>query len=503
VSRRTYDTPESFFDADTRVVDIDAELVALAAQDDDFSSSTTAVTKDAVYTNFEVDPDARTRVAQGSNPPMPLHAAMTAPMPKVDPTRVRLVNPDSLRHTGPTSIRRLPAPAHPPIEPTQIKQLEGARRTVDDESTELRPMTKPAGPYCPVGAPQLAAYQIVRQIALGGMGIVYEAYHRGSGQRVAVKYMRRAAAQKHDLVQRFLAEAVAASRIEHPGVAEIYDYGHDDGGIPYLVMEYLDGECLAERLGRGPLSPGEFVTISRQIAHILEAAHRAGIVHRDLKPDNVFLMAGPGPLAIKVLDFGVAKFQANDLFLRATQAGQMLGTPYYMSPEQCAGAPIDHRSDVYALGCVMYQMLTGRVPFSGNIVAVVTGHRRETPTPIASLNPMIPEALIGLIESMMAKPADDRPQHMVEVTAALDIVINGPPPARDDSQFFRQRRDSRHPKPNMVDTIDSTPGIPLFDSTAGDPTYSGRTRGRAAAIGVSLGLILVAVAAASIWLASL
>ena len=496
----------SFFDAETRVVEIDADLAGYC-DSDDFSGMTTAVSEDApAYPRFEdAPPEAKTTLAKGSNPPVPIHAAMTAQMPQIEATQVRLVNPDNEpRFTGPTNVVNVDvAPPEPAVSKTEISSLEGADAPTDHESTELRPMTQPSGPYCPVGAPQLAAYQIVRQLAVGGMGIVYDAYHRVTGQRVAVKYMRRAAAQKHELVQRFLAEAIAASRIDHPGVADVYDYGHCDNGVPYLVMEYLEGECLAERLGRGPLSPAEFVSISKQIALILEAAHRAGIIHRDLKPDNVFLMAGNGPLEVKVLDFGVAKFQTNDLYLRATQAGQMLGTPYYMSPEQCSGTQIDPRSDVYSLGCVMYQMLTGRVPFSGNIIAVVTGHRKETATPIASLNTMIPERLINLIEATMAKSPDDRPQTMSDVAAALDVVTSGPPPRAVEPSVSRERRDSRHPKPNMVDTIDSTPGIPLRQSSYNERRPVERQGRKSWGVAIALVSILAAAAGASIWLSQL
>jgi serine/threonine-protein kinase len=223
------------------------------------------------------------------------------------------------------------------------------------------------------------------------------------------------------------------------------------------------------------------MAISKQIAFILEAAHRAGIIHRDLKPDNIFLLDGGDLPRIKVLDFGVAKFRHNDLFLRTTKTGQMLGTPYYMSPEQCAGTGIDNRSDVYALGCVMYQMLTGRVPFAGNLIAVVTGHRRETPTPIAALNHTVPEPLIELIDQMMAKDIEQRPQSMAYVATALDMAAATPLP-RSPTEVRSPSRST--PRMKLAETINSM----------------GENQRRAVRLGYPLALLLVMVAAVSAWL---
>ena len=354
----------------------------------------------------------------------------------------------------------------------------------DDEVT----MVAPRGlPTALPGAPSLPGYDLIREIGGGGMSLVYEGIHRTSGCRVAIKYMRQSCAVQPELVQRFLAEAVAASHLTHPGAADVFDYGHDRDGVPYLVMEYLDGESLTERLGRGPLAPAELVAIVKAVAEVAQAAHDIGIVHRDLKPDNIFLATGPGPARVMLLDFGVAKFRSPDIYARTTQAGQVLGTPHYMAPEQCAGAEIDARTDVYALGCVMYQMLTGRVPFGGDIVGVIAGHMNATPPSIGDLNPDVPLELIKLVESMMSKSADDRPSSMTEIVDAIDVAAaSAVAPRLGPGEVAKLESASRRCLADIGNTINTSPGL-------AKPRHH---RG----LGLMLSLILAAASSASIWL---
>jgi len=383
--------------------------------------------------------------------------------------------PVSSRAPEPTMlnpIERVPRSKQPTPVPVSYERFEAAPQA---ERTELRPTTMPAGPYCAVNAPELAEYQITREIASGGMGIVYEAFHRSSNKRVAVKYMREVSAMQAKLVKRFLGEGIAASRIDHPGVAEVYDYGHDNDGVPYLVMEYLEGENLGDRLKRGSLSDHEFLAIAQQLVDILAASHDHGIVHRDLKPDNIFLVEGD-LIHVNLLDFGVAKFLDDQHLLNATSEGQVLGTPYYMSPEQCVGTTVDARSDIYSLGCVFYQMLAGKVPFPGNIFDVIIGHRQNQPLPLTSLRAHLPPALTQLINAMMAKSADDRPGDMDSLAVSLASIASGnhgPVPlassksTRRSPQTRGQKRRQTHARFHSKETPRRSRLLPLtFAATA-------------------------------------
>ncbi len=274
----------------------------------------------------------------------------------------------------------------------------------------------------------LGKYTVDRELGAGGMGVVYVAHHERLGQKVAVKVVNPELSKNHEVVQRFFAEAVAATRVKHSGIIQVFDYGEDAAsGSAYFVMEYLEGESLAERLARQPpLSVDELVMIGKMIADTLAAAHGAGIVHRDLKPDNVFLVPDRmmmGGARVKVLDFGVAKLAAENLQLSLkTRTGSMLGTPYYMSPEQSRGAgEVDHRSDIYSLGCVLFEMACGRVPFPGQGLGEVLGAHQHVPPPAPrTINPSVPPWLEQAILSMLAKSAEARPQTMEDVIALLD-----------------------------------------------------------------------------------
>jgi serine/threonine-protein kinase len=225
------------------------------------------------------------------------------------------------------------------------------------------------------------------------MGAVYLAEHRSIGRKVAVKVLLPQASANAELVRRFFHEAKATTEIRSPHIVDILDFGQLDDGTSYLVMEWLEGRTLASALrSDGPFAPMRAARIVRQIAKALAAAHTRGIVHRDLKPDNVFLVAtDDDPEHVKVLDFGIAKLTTID---GQTQAGALLGTPYYMSPEQCEGRPVDARADVYSLGVIAYELLVGRPPFSGRTLGeLILGHLQTPPPSLRAAVPSLPDGV--------------------------------------------------------------------------------------------------------------
>jgi eukaryotic-like serine/threonine-protein kinase len=269
-------------------------------------------------------------------------------------------------------------------------------------------------------------HRITQLLGEGGMGAVYLAEHPFMGRKAAIKVLRREFAEDPGLVERFMNEARAANAIRHPNIIDIIDVGRMPSGIPYLMMEFLEGESLADRIRRGKLGIPEAMDVILQTTGALAAAHGKGIVHRDLKPDNLFLIpddSAPGGIRVKVLDFGIAKLRA-DLSggMAKTQAGSLMGTPPYMSPEQCRGITeeIDHRTDVYAMGVILYELLCGAPPFvSAGWGEVVLAHLTKAPAPPRSKNADIPEALEAVILRALAKSADERFGSASEMRAAL------------------------------------------------------------------------------------
>src|SRR3954470_23800021 len=285
----------------------------------------------------------------------------------------------------------------------------------------------------------LGQYRVTGTIGHGGMGIVYAAEHSLLGKPAAVKVLRSELSQKQEVVARFFNEARAATAIRHPGIIEVYDFGWTRDGAAYLVMEFLEGETLARRSARMAIRWPAVLAIARQIAGALAAAHAKGIVHRDLKPENVFLVADPevpGAERIKLLDFGVAKLAADTSPTQTvTQTGTVIGTPAYMAPEQCRGVAIDHRADLYALGCVMYELCCGRPPFRGEGPGDVLAAHIYMPVPaMATANAPVPEAVEALVRRLLAKAPGDRLQTAEEVIFAIDAangeqtITMDPPP---------------------------------------------------------------------------
>ena len=270
------------------------------------------------------------------------------------------------------------------------------------------------------------SYRAVRVVGRGGMGVVYAAEHPLLGSQAVVKQLRPELSAQRDVIERFFNEARAASRIKHPGIVSIFDFGYSEDGTAYFVMEYLDGESVAARLARGPVPEAHAVRLARQIAGALAAAHEAGIVHRDLKPDNVFLVpdeAVAGGERAKILDFGIAKLGGDvGEGVAVTRTGALLGSPLYMSPEQCRGTgEVDARADIYALGCLLFAMVTGRPPFLGQGVGEIIGkHIYEQPPRPRELVPALSAALDAVILRALEKDPARRHASMRAFASALE-----------------------------------------------------------------------------------
>ena len=264
-------------------------------------------------------------------------------------------------------------------------------------------------------------YVLGEKMAQGTFGVVFAARDRHLDREVAIKLLNPAHAMNHDIVQRFVQEARAAARITHPGIVTMFDCGMIDGGA-YIAMELLHGESLTARLQRcRRLAPAVAIEIAHQLACALAAAHDARVLHRDLKPENIYLVPDPAVASgerVKVLDFGLAKLDNG-----TTRIDSVFGTPRYMSPEQCRSAKqIDHRTDIYALGCILFELVTGRTPYEGSLRELVEGHKRA-PIPRASAFSLeVTPALDDLIHQMLQKDPAHRPQSMAAVQRMLKSV---------------------------------------------------------------------------------
>ena len=277
---------------------------------------------------------------------------------------------------------------------------------------------------------RIGKYEIRQKLGQGGFGILYSAHDAELGRDIAIKFLRPEHAFRTQVVQRFLQEARAAARISHPGIVTVFESGQVNGtdtradGTVYIAMELLAGDTLANRLHRGGRMPyGMAIGFCRQMATALAAAHQAGIVHRDLKPQNVFIVSDPsvvGGERIKILDFGIAKLVDDMGSAINTHSMLMLGTPMYMSPEQCkSSAKVDQRSDIYSLGCMLFEMVCGKPPFAGDSGELIAKHQLVTPPSVRSLVPELPPVLDQIITAMLAKNPDERPQTM---SAVLDLL---------------------------------------------------------------------------------
>jgi serine/threonine-protein kinase len=359
----------------------------------------------------------RPRVAGASAPPPPPRVIATGAQPRLTPTPAPQRFSDTMAAAGQPA---LPPPA--PVEPAVASN--------DTAPTGEPALASPSSdPY--VGTTIAERYKVLSKLGEGGMGVVYLAEHVFIEKRVALKILSEDFARKADLVARFMQEAKAASKIGHEHIVDITDFGETASGSVFFAMEFLDGMDLAGHIKSGGAMPFPRARhIMNQICRALGAAHSKGIIHRDMKPENIYLITREGRADfVKVLDFGIAKMSALDEgSSRLTRTGMIFGTPEYMSPEQARGDKPDHRVDIYAAGCILYEMLTADVPFHAEtFMGVLTKHMFENPEPPSLRNPnvRIPPDVEAVCLKALAKDRDQRFQTMKELALALEACAGG------------------------------------------------------------------------------
>jgi serine/threonine-protein kinase len=302
-------------------------------------------------------------------------------------------------------------------------------RALDDvgDWDEVFDPSVPALPPAPQVGERLGAFLLTERLGEGGMGTVFRAEHQLIGREVAIKVLLPEFAREREVVERFFREAQAVNLIHHPNIVDVSDFVDSEEHPPYLVMELLEGESLAGYLRRcGPMEPHRAIAIAMQICDAMEAVHARRIVHRDLKPDNVIVAEQPdGTLQVKLLDFGIAKILQADSQLVRTATGVPIGTPEYMAPEQIRGVDVDPRADLYAMGAILYELLTGHPPFGGQLGEILLQHLEAAPVPpsqrrdVPGMAP-IPKALEEAVLHCLAKDPGDRIQTMKQLGELLD-----------------------------------------------------------------------------------
>ena len=334
---------------------------------------------------------------------------------------------------------------------------------------------------------RIGEYVVEGLLGSGTFGVVYRGIQPLIGKQVAIKLLSRKYSADPAVVSRFVAEARAVNQIAHRNIIDIFSFGQLEDGQHYYVMELLAGETLDDAVQRqgGRLGPEDLFPVLRGLARALDAAHAAGIAHRDLKPANVFLTRDEeGRPSPKLLDFGIAKLLTDELPRQHTTAsGAAVGTPDYMSPEQCRGPDVDHRTDVYAFGVMAYQLLTGQLPFRGDtVVEVLMKHMTEDPLPPSTQGSHVPPALDGPILAMMAKRPENRPTSLYEAVMALENA------ARDAGMVFPSAGESiDHNPTDTAKTFISGPQPQLSDRASPQTPW-----GLLGAIG-AIGLAVAAV----------
>ncbi len=290
---------------------------------------------------------------------------------------------------------------------------------ITDDTVPMGAAIRPRHPGTLAPGHRVGSYIIIEQLGEGGMGRVFCAEHAILGRRVALKQLRPELVGDPAAVLRFVAEARAVQRIQHPNIVTIHDFVAEPDGGRYQIMDLLVGQTLRDA-ARLHMTLPRVLSIAKQVCQALTAAHEAGIVHRDLKPDNLFLVNGPdGKEQVKVLDFGVAVPTG-----ASSASSYISGTPAYMSPEQVSGAGLGPRSDIYALGVILFELVSGKKPFSGkNIGELWLKHLTQVPPPLASrYGDPLPKELPALVAQCLAKRPEERPESMRQVLAQLEGV---------------------------------------------------------------------------------
>ncbi len=276
---------------------------------------------------------------------------------------------------------------------------------------------------------RIGDYEMIARIGIGGMGVVYEGKHPLIGKRVAVKFLLPSLSKDKELVARFVAEARAVNAIGHRGIVDIFNFGTMEDGTQYFVMEFLEGRSFDQVIANeSPMHPALALRYLEEILDALQAAHNAGVIHRDIKPSNIFLVeTGRTRPYVKILDFGIAKTNAQKSgSTPQTRQSVVIGTPEYIAPEQAQGRSISFATDLYAVGCMAFEMLTGRLPFRGeNPLDTMFKHVVE-PTPrVKSFSPSVPHALDELVWKLMQKRPEDRPASAQDVLKTIEVLRGG------------------------------------------------------------------------------
>jgi predicted Ser/Thr protein kinase len=267
-------------------------------------------------------------------------------------------------------------------------------------------------------------YKVLKKLGEGGMGTVYLAEQMSVGRKVALKLLQGNYATDDEFIGRFRREARLAASLNHRNIVTVYDFDQSDDESLFIAMEYLDGGKLSDVIRRdGPLSIGRAARLGLQIAEGLEAAHRAGVIHRDIKPDNIMVMGEESVEAVKLMDFGIARLRDVGAASRLTRADVIMGTPAYMAPEQAEGAEVSEQTDIYALGIVLYEMLSGSVPFKASTPsAVLVKQIQEAPVPLRKLRREIPASIERVVMQALEKKPQKRQRDMREVVQGLQKV---------------------------------------------------------------------------------